>query len=403
MGIKIALSAITKYIDDIHPYIDFLSNAGKYGHEIDTLIIGYSHGYEQAVIENLQRYIKVETVKVSIDDDLLGQLDSMGIDRSSSMEVLDSPIFDRYGLISYGLYRNTVLLKAIVEKVDILFFIDTDVYPKVLLDYNFDTEKANFEDVDFFGMHLKYLLNKDVYITTSDYSGYYIIPPIQFYGFDKLLAGVGKQEAIEYMKRCKQHKCLNFDKGYNRQARKTNKILGGNMAINLSEGFPPHPFYSTLLKFEDEFYLGRGEDTLLGYTVSGKYGAVIDIDMKIFHNTFGNFPEVPDITQKSIRDRLYFACMGWIARNPFLYWFLKQQGILKTDVNKILLEQKNALKEAGLKVAEHLNDDRFEKLYQALQQSEEQLKDSIKRYIAISKSWNKIIRAIEQNGRRNVV
>lgn len=47
----------------------------------------------------------------------------------------------------------------------------------------------------------------------------------------------------------------------------------------------------------------------------------LDIGAHIFHDTYGDYSAVPELrTDSRIRDRLYYACTGWIGRNVFLRW-----------------------------------------------------------------------------------
>ena len=60
---KVALGLITKYINADISILDFLKNANKFGHEIDALIICYSHGYDRPFVEKLERlYPSIEYV-----------------------------------------------------------------------------------------------------------------------------------------------------------------------------------------------------------------------------------------------------------------------------------------------------------------------------------------------------
>ena len=139
---------------------------------------------------------------------------------------------------------------------------------------------------------------------------------------------------------------------------------------------------------------GRGEDTLLGQAVSASKGLVMDVDLRIFHNTYDGFPDVPDIRRKSIRDRFYGACLGWIGRNPFLSWYLDQMGHLKTDLRSETTLQRIGLEIGGEKTAAYLQDSRFMRLPAAFEASFAGLPDAIDRYERLIQGWGVLLGAI---------
>ena len=64
---KVALGLITKYINADISILDFVKNANKFGHEIDALIICYSHGYDRPFVEKLEReFPKTHLIKVNL-------------------------------------------------------------------------------------------------------------------------------------------------------------------------------------------------------------------------------------------------------------------------------------------------------------------------------------------------
>lgn len=99
------------------------------------------------------------------------------------------------GLVGYGKNRNNVLMKAMLTGSDILIFVDTDVYPKLLVETVNGVIK---QEIDFIGEHMKYLSLDSVMISTSDYSGYYIIPPMKFKGMEYLYRGLQKDGVCDF-------------------------------------------------------------------------------------------------------------------------------------------------------------------------------------------------------------
>jgi len=117
---------------------------------------------------------------------------------------------------------------ALLNNHDYLFFFDSDVFPKILTKYSATDSK--FEEIDFIGEHLK-ALNSDrrVVASTSDYTGFYIIPKMKFPHLNDLLYGIQKEEQYE---RIITNQIPVFSEKYGQNIRKTKKVLGGNLAIN---------------------------------------------------------------------------------------------------------------------------------------------------------------------------
>lgn len=119
----------------------------------------------------------------------------------------------------------------------------------------------------------------------------------------------------------------------------------------------------------------------------------IDIDTKIFHNTYGDYPVIPSIKKnRNIRDRFFYASMGWIGRNPFLNWI---QGF---NVAEIYEEQRAAIEIGSKAIAKHLRDDRFLILPTALDLSYSKLNNTIFEYNKLLNAWNEISKKISSRG-----
>lgn len=392
-NLRISLGLIMKDLITTEPIFDFLDNAESHGHELYNVIIVYSNKIDNGVVDKIRRRINLELVKINEDFEMYDQLRLQGISQKSIDDFLKSDILGDTGKVAYGRNRNNVIIKAILSGTDVLFFVDTDVYPKLLVGQKDGT--SQYKDVDFFGRHMDYLKFDDVAVTTSDYSGYYIIPPMFFEGMDKLFLGLQKQDAYDFVRKSLNgNNGMNYDNYYNRETRETNKILGGNVAIKLSCLKELIPFFSTYYYLNGEYYLTRGEDTLLGIAVSNsKTYKCIDIDTKIFHNTYGDYPNIPDIKRNiNIRDRFFYASMGWIGRNPFLNWI---QGF---NVSLIYEEQMNAIKIGSKSIARYLNDDRFLILPTALELSYSKLNNTIFEYNKLLNAWNEISKKINSRG-----
>jgi hypothetical protein len=388
--VKISIGVITKDFNSLEPIDEFLENASKYNHKIYSIIIVYSHGCDFRLVESLEKKVKVFSVKINDVPEIKEQLIMTGLSKENIENLLNCPTLKKYGKVPYGLNRNYALIKALLSGSEALVFIDTDVYPRVLVKKD---DEVKEKEIDFIGKHLEYLKKEEVIITTSDYSGYYIIPPMSFTGMKELFISLQKEDAYELLRNSDQHNCLNLDNDKRRKIFETDKILGGNVAIKLSALKELPPFFSTVYNVNGENVLSRGEDTLLGIKLKKSDKKCIDIDTKIFHNTFGNYPEVPDIKKdKSIKDRFYYTCLGWIGRNPFLNW-LKGE-----DIEGVKNRQKKNIIIGSKAVASYLNDERFLILPKALEISYHNLERVIIEYKNTMRAWNDFIKKLEKWG-----
>lgn len=387
---KIGLAVITKNIDRLSPYLDFMENAELHNHQIKHLIIVFSHKIKHKIFIKLKKIartksITVHPVKAVADSSLKTALLEKGLDTKEVNSLLFSPLLEKYGLLPYGYYRNIALLKALVLEIRYLFFIDTDVYPRLLLNIEGD---YYFKEIDFFGKHLKYIEKDEIDISSSDYSGYYIIPAFSFLGLKELLSGLQKEKAYNFVSRSRD--CLIFA-NRRRKIRPTNKLLGGNLALDLDsfDCFPP--FFSTTYIFENKLYLGRGEDTLLGKEIWKNGGQALDIDLRIFHDTFGNFPELPETNSRRIKDRFYYAAMGWLGRNPFLNWLnFREKKLSRLDFETKKEKEYRDLLVGSKALASYLEDSRFLKLPEAFKAAYDQLDDMILEYYNTIEAWQRV-------------
>ena len=377
-----AFGIITRSLDHLEPIESFLENAKKYSHKIEHLIISYEDEIDPAILNTLEKKCKVTTVKRGNAPILVSFLLKLGLTKGEIKKILGTPYHEKYDMVAYGISRNYVLITALMLGINYLMFFDTDIYPKILTEFH--NGKYNFIDIDFVGSHLKYLRENDIILTTSDYTGYYIIPKMNFPYLMELLRGLQKEDRFYYIS--------NVDTPVTRNAHSTNifdtqKALGGNMVLDLSKIDIIPPFFSTTLIIDDECFLGRGEDTLFGPEIHG-LGRCVDIDLLIFHNCFGDFPNKPEINKQKNLDRFYYACMGWVIRNPFLNWIRNKYALTAEEIN--IEKRYDSLVIGSGSAAEYFNDERFLKLPKAFQLSYQKLYDDIKHYENLMLAWKKL-------------
>ena len=389
---KIALGLITRYFNDPMPILRFLDNAMKFGHHIDQVIVAYSHGITQEAVAAVEERTGITVVEAYGDASMRSRLLFAGLCVDEVDGLLDVPSWPRFQEVPYGAYRNAVLIQALLDGFDYLLFFDTDVQPLVLT--AIEGDKPVWQEVDFVGTHMLSLTEEHVTVTTSEYSGYYIIPPMSFNGLSDLLFGLGKGMALEYMEDCDTHGCLNLGPVSPGSPPPTFKPLGGNLGLSLDSPRRLAPFYSTIYTTKGVCIKGRGEDTLLGQTLSDKHGQIIDVDLHIFHDTYDDFPRTPDVRRQTVRDRFFGACLGWIGRNPFMSWYLNGLGRLETSLDTEINLQKLGLSVGGESAAQFLDDPRFAKLPAAFEDSYEVLPQTIDRYHRLMHGWKALLNAL---------
>jgi hypothetical protein len=390
MQSKIALAMISRQLHDPDPVLRFLENAHKFGHSIDRVIIAHFAPLHESTLRAIEQHAQVETVNAFDDETLRNQLRSIGMQE----EFIDNLLVDPYqpcrDLAPYGAYRTAAVIKAALEGIDHLLFFDDDIFPKVLL--SMDKGNPEWEEIDFVGSHLATLSKPEVVATTSDYSGYYIIPPMSFQGLRDLLNGLGKEHAIEFIENCESHNCLLLGSASPKYTFETNKLLGGNLGLDLNNLQSLVPFFSMTYEFNDHCYLGRGEDTLLGHSISLTGSIAMDIDLRVYHNTYGDFPRLPDIGEALVVSRLYWACMGWIGRNPFLTWYKSKHFSGEESFDEKIARQHEGLKVGGELAARHLGDERFATLPDAFEASLNELPTTIRQYEQLLQGWSNLVR-----------
>lgn len=312
--VKIALGMIIKNLVSDAVLMRFIENAEKYGHKLECVIVAYSHKLDPQVGRNISEKVPFHAVNVYDPRYCAEELAGLGVSGPSAETLLRCPVDMSAGLVPYGYNRNIVMIEAMLRGMDVLFFVDYDVEPYVL---NKTAEGFKLEEVDFFGAHIEHL-SAGSQITTGEYSGYNILPPASFDGMEDLLHGLQKPEMLEYWQSSGEHRCLAYQRPV-REPKPCNKILGGNAAIKLSAMSELPPFFSSYYTLGDELFLCRGEDTILGLSIAKSGTVCTDIALNPLHDAYKDYPAEPDLLgDKATQDRFYYACTGWVGRNPFL-------------------------------------------------------------------------------------
>jgi len=305
---------ITRSLDSDTELMNFIENAEKFGHRLDCVIVAYMHRLDPDAEKKIRQKLPLFTIDIKDPWYGHGQFQRRGISDGASRTLLECPVDTKYGLMSYGYKRTIVVIEAILRGIDTLFFVDSDVYPTVMKE---TPEGPVLEETDFFGAHLEYLRSGSQ-VTTGEYSGYNILPVASFDGMGDLLAGLQKADMLGYWQTSGAHRGLTFQKEA-REPKPCKKILGGNVAIELPAFAKLPPFFSSHYIYGDELFLCRGEDTVLGLGIADNGIVCTDIDLNPMHDTYKNYPSEPNLRgDPEAQKRFYYACTGWVGRNPFL-------------------------------------------------------------------------------------
>lgn len=381
--VKTVLGMITKDFDSANPLEKFIENARKYSHKIDNVIILVCSSCDEKYINKLDTMAEVVLININDLSIQKERLHHLGIGEESINVLLGTAPLGRTNLIPYGYARNIVLMEAMSLGADELIFVDSDVIPEVLVCKN---GELKLEEVDFVGSHLKYLREGSM-ITTSEYSGYNILPPAKFEGMEELLIGLGKENMTEFWKTSMQHRCITFQ-NYEKEICGVDKVLGGNCAFRTEVFKNITPFFSSYYMMGEEFCLARGEDTSLSESIKKNSIKCTDINTNIYHNTYEGFPNVPDLKNDlSVQERFFYACTGWIGRNPFydyLRCIISNEAIRRTN-----------LKIGAKALSEYTANPKFMLLNEAFEASGKKRRDYIEQYRALKNAWEDFVEGCE--------
>ena len=374
---KIALGMIIRSFESEEIVLNFINNAKKYGHKIDCVIIAYTHNLCPEAADNLKKEVSFYPIDIKKPIFCKRQLAEHGMSVDDIHTLLESPVDTMRGLVPYGFNRNVVMIEAILRGMDVLFFIDSDIYPRLLVKTH---DGYMLQEEDFFGAHLKHL-REGAIITTSEYSGYNILPHAKFDGMENLLVGLQKSDMLQYWQTSETHRCLSTQRA-KRKPQKCSKILGGNVAVTLSAFKQLPPFYSTTHFVSGRMFLGRGEDTVLGLSVAKLGISCVDIDMHPLHDTYGRYTTEPDLKNDPIvQDRFFFACTGWIGRNPYLNY------VKGENTSEIRGFQRPHLEKGLRALSEYTSNPKFLGVLKNFDASWSSLERYIREYNHLLKAW----------------
>ena len=382
--LNIALGMIVKNLDKEEEVLRFIDNAEKFGHKLDCVIVAYNQRVDARAANCINDRIPLFAVDINNPEYCAEQFRRRGISFDATQILLKCPVESCFNLVPYGYNRNMVVIEAMLRGIDILFFVDNDVYPVTLVP---TPDSHTKQEIDFFGAHLDQLKSGSL-ITTGEYSGYNILPPASFPGMDDLLHGLQKSDMLEYWQDSMNHKTLTVQSD-DRTPIPCTKILGGNTAFSLSAFSTLPPFFSTSYMRDGELFLGRGEDTVLGLGIAVSGTTCTDIKLYPLHDTYKTYPQVPDLkSDTKAQERFYYACTGWVGRNPF-YNYLRGN-----DVKSIREFQREELERGLRALAEYTSYAKYNTVIENFEISWDSLGRYIAEYDMLLGAWKEFLKGV---------
>ena len=375
---KTALGMIVRSIDTDEEIMRFIENAEKYGHKLDCVIAAYSQRIDPDAAEKIDRKVPFFPINVIDPSFCVEEFRRRGMSQNAFDSLLECPVDSGFGLVPYGFNRTIVTIEAILRGADILFFVDNDVYPSFL---DSTTEGFTVRDMDFFGSHLR-SLNSGSMITTGEYSGYNILPPASFEGMEDLLLGLQKGDMLEYWQNSRTHRSITA-RPLEPEIVPCTKILGGNTAITLSAFQSLPPFFSSSYIVDDELYLNRGEDTVLGLGIAKSGLTCTEIGLYPMHDTYKNYPDEPDLQRDpEVQDRFFYACTGWVGRNPFYNY------LLGNDIQSVREFQRERLERGLAELVKYTSNPRFSNVLRNFEVSWDSLGRYVSEFEQVLEAWD---------------
>jgi len=175
------------------------------------------------------------------------------------------------------------------------------------------------------------------------------------------------------------------------EAKPCKKILGGNMAIKLSSFAKLPPFFSSHYTLDGELFLCRGEDTVLGLEIAQGGIKCTDIGINPLNDTYKEYPVEPDLRgDKSVQGRFYYACTGWVGRNPFYNYILGNDIEATRDFQRAQLE-------IGLKaLADYTSNPGFYSVLKNFDVSWNNLDRYINEFKQVTEAWNNFMEEVNK-------
>ncbi len=396
--LPVAVGCITRFIESPEPYREFIFNARQHGHPVKLLIICLTQAADLAVVSELNDLIDIEIIEVDEDDELPDELAAAGAAPKDIWELLDTSETADFGLVPYCVQRNSVVLKALLLGFEYLIFFDHNMRPLELVGDPATTSGRAFRHIDFFGPHLKGLRSGSA-VTTGAYSGYDAFPPVQMECLRDLLHGIGREDAYEVISAEGSLAGLHLPPRRPPKPRTATQAFAGNLGLDLRAADRLPPFFSRAYHMGGDVVLTRGEDTLLGAAATQANIGCTDVGTRVFLDPHATFPDPPDIWRERMHNRLYWNCLGWIARLPLLDRVRHDCGLLDWSLSDLEASRRLALQQGATDLAETLGDNRFLDLPTFFDLAFLRLSRTMTEYERARAAWHRIVTALRASRR----
>jgi hypothetical protein len=391
---RIALGCITRYLESPDPYQDFIRNAREHGYDVDVLIIALTQTADIAVLAELNEQLPIELIELGDDHDLPEELIAVGAHPNDIDQLLDATPLEDYGMVPFCTQRNAVLLKALLLDMDWVVFFDHNMRAlELVADPNAQSGRR-FREVDFFGPHFDQL-EHGAAVTTGGYSGYDAFPPVQMSSLRDLLHGIGREESFDVISAEGALTGLHLAPDAPLDPKPAIQAFAGNLGLDLNQAHNLPPFFSGWYHLGDDIVLARGEDTLLGAAAINANIGCVDVGTRVFLDPHDTFPEIASIDHPRMRERLYWNCLGWIARLPLLDHIRHEAGLLDWSLDELQSSRRLALSQGAGDLADLLEDNRFYDLPTFFDLSYIRLGKTIAKYESMWRSWRRIVKAVK--------
>jgi hypothetical protein len=389
----VALGCITRFVESPDPYREFILNVRRHGHPVDVLIIALTQSADLAVVSELNDLIDIEIIEVDENDDLPDDLAAAGASPKDIWEILDTSETVDFGLVPYCVQRNSVVLKALLMGYDSLVFFDHNMRPLELVGDASATGGRRFRELDFVGPHIAGLASGAA-VTTGAYSGYDAFPPIRIPSLRDLLHGLGREDAYQVISAKGAVAGLYLPPAEQPEPKPTTQAFAGNLGLDLRQADRLPPFFSHFYRFGSDVVLTRGEDTLLGAAATWANLGCLDVGTRVFLDPHATFPEPPEINRQRMKNRLYWNCLGWIARLPLLDRVRHDCGLLDWDIEDLETSRRLALQQGSVELARALGDNRFFDLPTFFDLAFLRLARTLAEYEDAQAAWRRVVAAI---------
>jgi len=139
--------------------------------------------------------------------------------------------------------------------------------------------------------------------------------------------------------------------------------------------------------FDGEMFLCRGEDTMLGLEIEKSGAICTDVGLRPLHDTYKNYPTEPNLRgDADTQERFYYACTGWVGRNPLLN-FVRGENLIE-----VREYQRMRLVRGLIALAEYTSNPRFLKVMKNFEVSWNNVGRYISEYERVAEAWEEYIR-----------